>query len=188
MLKQQLIQQFRNPKRLQIAFINFLKANKTPITVDKTIAYSVLNDSKEIGGLRVVDFFSGVNVPLATNIDGDMVRPESEHLVIYKIRVYNSPGETLATANYNRGIGGTPSLQNATIDIYSNGVRGLKNIPLADFIQDATSSLNDRGTLTLDEPIIWQGQTPFKLQLTDKSGLTLPPGALRFDLVGIGLI
>jgi len=188
MLKKQMIQQFLNPKKIQKGFINYMEASKANINQDKTIAYTVLNDSKDINGLRVVDFFQGQNVPVQTNIEGDFVRPESEHLLIYKIRFYLAAGQSVTAANFNRGINGNASLINSTFDVYSNGVRVLKNIPMTVFIQDATSSLNDRGTYTLDEPILWQGQTPFLLQMKDKSGLTYNTNAARFDLVGIGLI
>lgn len=188
MLKKQMIQQFMTPKKIQRAFINYLAKNEAKINQDKTIAYTVLNDARNIGGERVVDFFTGQNLPIATNIEGDFVRPESEHLLIYKIRLYVAPGDDLETANYNRGSSGNIAYNNSVIDVYNNGVRMLKNIPIADFIQENTSSINDRGTLTLDEPILWQGQTPFLIQLKDKSGLTYATGVIRFDLVGIGLI
>lgn len=187
MLKKQMIQQFLNPGKIQKGFIKYMEASKANINQDKSIAYQVLNDSKSLSGLRVVDFFTGTNNPQATNIEGDFVRPESEHLLIYKIRLYsgNSP---LPAVAWSRGAQPTPPFQNAVIDVYSNGVRMLKNIPISDFFQDNISSINDRGTLTLDEPILWQGQTPFLIQMKDKSGLTFGNFSARFDLVGIGLI
>jgi len=189
MLQKQMIQQFANPGAFQMAFIDYLKKSKAEINQDKTIAYQVLNDARPLGTQRVVDFFKGTLNPINTNIESDYTRPESEHFLIYKIRCYFASGtNNVLDASFDRISSNNPALSNSTFDVYNNGVRMLKNIPILDFPQDTTASVNDRGTITLDEPILWQGQTEFYIQLKDKSGLSYSSSCLRFDLVGIGLI
>jgi len=86
------------------------------------------------------------------------------------------------------------SLVNAQMSVQVNSVRMLKYIPLTEF--DNVLTTKDRGTMILDQPILWQGQTELKMTIeTNDPATTLgninqgePAQYMRFDLLGLGLI
>lgn len=190
MLPVQIEKRFKFPKQLQKEFINYLRVSGAKISQDKTIASQVLYHSKAVGVTTSETFFNGAFSSDATNIVGQFIRPESEHFVIYGIRMYTSNvAGTASEQIWTRGLGTIvrDNLRSAYISIDVNGLRVLKNFPTAEFDEDLTTK--DQGTAYIDEPILWQGQTDLKLNL--QSPDATPFGLnqwVRFDLVGIGLI
>jgi hypothetical protein len=84
---------------------------------------------------------------------------------------------------------------NATLSIQVNSIRMARKIPLMEFDNEMVN--NQKGTMLLDQPILWEGQTELKLsvQTNDPANVfnTIPPvpetkSYMRFDLLGIGLI
>lgn len=186
MLKKQLIKQFANPKAFEEAFYKYLAASGAKMVQDKTIAYQVLNDARQLNGQTITDYFTGPLDPQQTNIENSYTRPESEHFLIVAIRCYYGSGAVTA-CDFTRGIPENINTTNSTIDLYVNSVRMLKEIPLTVFNENTFASEN-RGTLLLDEPILWQGQEDMLLQVKNKSNEAFSNECLRFDLVGIGMI
>ena len=190
-----------SPGKLENEFLNFLRKANAPIDQSKTIAYQVLTDSKLTGGQNNVEFFTGDFVQNRTNIDGSYIRPSSEHFLIYGIRGYYvdeiPPGSDI---NFNvplrRGFTTldafndqqAPALSQAQMSINVNSVRLNKYIPLTEF--DNQETAGSRGTMFLDQPILWQGQTELKLvvETADPSILFNDNSAMRFDVFGLGLI
>lgn len=191
MLPLQIEKRFRNPGELERLFLNYLKKSNAPINQSKSIASSVLSHAKDVSLQSSVDFFTGTFIASDTNIVGNFVRPESEHLLIYGVRLYSSNRSLTAVDEqpWLRGLAGISSdvLVSSTCTINVNSVRLLKRIPLTEFDLDITTK--DRGTLFLDEPILWQGQTELRLSLNAPDGATIGDvNFIKFDLVGIGLI
>jgi len=196
-----------SPGKLENEFLNFLRKANAPIDQSKTIAYQVLTDAKVVGGQNNVEFFTGDFVQNRTNIDGSFIRPSSEHFLIYGIRGYFNkevPGADLTNFNipFKRGFTSLdaigqeiePSITQAQMSINVNSVRLNKYIPLTEF--DNQETAGSRGTMFLDQPILWQGQTELKLVVeTANPSILFPENALgdsisvmRFDVFGLGLI
>ena len=195
MLPKEIIRRFLNPGALEKEFINYLEKSKAPINQDKTIATQVLYDARPTGvGETSVTLFTGNYNQAQTNIDtGSYVRPESEHFLIYGIRFYvaNDTNDvdqaTWLRGEYNQ----LPSINNSVFSLVCNSVQYLKNVPIDQFNQDLIASENEgRGTLWIDEPILWEGQTELSIQwrTLTQGGIEEEDICIRFDLVGIGLI
>ena len=209
MLPLTLEKRLENPGLFEKQFVDYLIAGNWNVDTSKSIAYEVLTDYRNVTTRTNAQFFTGQFVQAQTNIRGSYVRPQGEHFVIYGIRVYTQIGFAGAfnpefvtwkkgaytDSNFVSAVI-DPAFSNATYTIVNNGVTELKNMPLLQ--HDNTLVDGCRGTLWLNQPIIWAGQTEFSLSVTTNGPNnafpgTLTPGEesnslLRFDLVGIGLI
>ena len=205
MLPLEIEKRIENPGLLENQFIQYLIAGNWPIDQSKYIAYQVLTDYRNVSGRTNQNFFTGQLVQAQTNIRGSYVRPQGEHFVIYGIRIYQADFDgavdpqflTWRKASYtNQNFNGTPiptAFSNATYTIVNNGVTELKNMPF--LMHDNTLVTDERGTLYLNQPICWAGQTELILSVrTNGPGNPFAGDGqesntlLRFDLVGIGLI
>jgi len=202
MLPLSIQKRFAQPGKLEQEFLNYLRKANAPIDQSKTIAYEVLYHGLNVTGQSQADFFTGALVQNQTNIRGSFVRPQSEHFVIYGIRGYEFnqeeevtnfcvPWEKGFTATDFTGPKSDCTLVNAQLSIMINSVRMLKYIPLTEF--DNVLTTKDRGTMILDQPLLWQGMTEAKLTIeTNDPATTLGGGIgqqyLRFDFLGLGLI
>ena len=205
MLPLEIEKRIENPGLLEDQFIQYLIAGNWPIDQSKSIAYQVLTDYRNVSGRTNQNFFTGQLVQAQTNIRGSYVRPQGEHFVIYGIRIYQADFDgavdpqflTWRKASYtNQNFNGTPiptAFSNATYTIVNNGVTELKNMPF--LMHDNTLVTDERGTLFLNQPICWAGQTELILSVrTNGPGNPFAGDGqesntlLRFDLVGIGLI
>ena len=205
MLPLEIEKRIENPGLLENQFIQYLIAGNWPIDQSKSIAYQVLTDYRNVSGRTNQNFFTGQLVQAQTNIRGSYVRPQGEHFVIYGIRIYQADFDgavdpqflTWRKASYtNQNFNGTPiptAFSNATYTIVNNGVTELKNMPF--LMHDNTLVTDERGTLFLNQPICWAGQTELILSVrTNGPGNPFAGDGqesntlLRFDLVGIGLI
>ena len=205
MLPLEIEKRIENPGLLENQFIQYLIAGNWPIDQSKSIAYQVLTDYRNVSGRTNQNFFTGQLVQAQTNIRGSYVRPQGEHFVIYGIRIYQADFDgavdpqflTWRKASYtNQNFNGTPiptAFSNATYTIVNNGVTELKNMPF--LMHDNTLVTDERGTLYLNQPICWAGQTELILSVrTNGPGNPFAGDGqesntlLRFDLVGIGLI
>lgn len=190
MLPIQIEKRFNHPAAIENAFLAWLKANNAEIGQSKTIATNVLYHAKDISNLTTSTFFSGTFIASDTNIVGAFIRPQSEHLCVYGIRAYTgSQLGTVTNQSWHRGLDfSLDSIPyNATISIINNSERELKNLPMTEFDADLTTK--DQGTVFLDQPILWEGQTELQLVLDAANGTAFASGQfMRFDLVGLGLI
>lgn len=187
-----------NPSQLERQFLNYLRMANAPIDQSKTISYEVLYHGLSVAGQTQSDFFTGQLTQNQTNIRGSFVRPQSEHFLIYGIRGYQAIAEEVVNFNvpWKKGFTSTDAtadtpegtLVNAQMSIEVNSVRMSKYIPLTEFDNELTTGT--RGTILLDQPILWQGQTSMKLvcQSNDPATTFLENQYLRFDLLGLGLI
>ena len=198
MLPLSIQKRFAQPGKLEQEFLNYLRRANAPIDQSKTIAYDVLYHGLNVSNQSQAEFFTGALVQNQTNIRGSFVRPQSEHFVIYGIRGYQSVPDEVTNFNvtWKKGFTSTDAtadtpdgiLMNAQMSIQINSVRMNKYIPLGEFDNELTTK--DRGTLILDQPLLWQGQTELKLtvETNDPANLFLENQYLRFDLLGLGLI
>jgi len=198
------------PGLLERQFLNYLRMANAPIDQSKSIAYEVLFDVKESTARNNVELFTGQLDQSLTNIRGSYVRPQSEHFLIYAIRGYRVdpdgqqiPGGGFTnnaipmvkgfTSQQNSSDKPEAPFQNAYMSISVNSVRMLKKVPISEFDNEMIN--REKGTMFLDQPILWEGQTELKMRVETNDGNNVFPGAvgedksyLRFDLLGIGLI
>lgn len=188
MLPNSILNRFKRPAQMEEDFIKYLQAAGARIDNSKTIA-SVSYYHQLDGVLsNNLSFFTGTRVQGDTNL-ASFVRPQSEHALIYAIKLWqgDNGGVTIFDSNWTAGSSDSV-LQNCQFSITNNSEVELKNYPVTDFQNDLTTK--DQGTIFLDEPIIWLGQTELILRLnTATSGTTFSADTpVRFELVGIGLI
>jgi len=200
----QIQKRFANPGQLENAFINFLTKANLPIQQSKTISSQVLYDAKRVDGFQSVELFTGNYDPARTNIEGDYVRPASEHFLIYGImasyctqtdaEVSNGQFQWKKGFTSDDAFADAPAVpfQNCQISLQTNSVQYLKRIPSTEW--DGELKTDDSGWCKLNTPILWSGQTSLVLTIeTNDQSITFPVSAgnqtfVRFDLYGIGLI
>ncbi len=205
MLPLEIERRIENPGLLENQFLEYLIAGNFPIDASKSIGYEVLTDYRNVSARTNAQFFTGAFVQSQTNIRGGYVRPQGEHFVFYGIRIYYTTYSgtfdpefvTWRKASYQEINFVDGAIQNpfanCTYSIINNGVVELKNMPF--LMHDNSLVTDDRGTLFLNQPITWAGQTEMRLECRTNSPNN-PFGGdgaeqnvlLRFDLVGIGLI
>ena len=206
MIPLQIQKRFANPGQLENDFMNYLSKANLPVQQSKTISTQVLYDAKRVDGFQSVEFFTGNYNALNTNIEGDYVRPASEHFLIYGIMgsfANPVPDANVTNGQYDWVKGFTTTnafadtqqipLQNAQVSIEINSVRYNKYIPTTEW--DGELKTDASGWCYLNTPILWPGQTSLTLTLeTNAQNITFPQPAqgsqtfVRFDLYGIGLI
>ena len=205
MIPIQIQKRFANPGDLERNFMNYIDKANLVVSASKTIALQCLYDCKSVNNFQSVDFFTGAYDPLRPNIEGDFVRPSSEHFLIYGIMASyaeKTSDADSADGKFNWVKGFTTSqrfadlpanpLQNAQVSIEVNSVRYLKFVPTTEFDGELGTKMN--GYMFLNTPILWPGQQSLRLTLqTNDQSILFPNVAgeqfvVRFDLFGIGLI
>ena len=189
MLPDAIRRRFANPGELEKQFLSYLDAAGLEVNQSKTIAQVDYYDQKAITQ-DVTQFFNGTFNPALTNIQGaSFVRPESEHVVIYAIRIStNVGGASPSGVFYTPGILGNGPLDNCVMTINNNKVTDLNVYPLGEALDGLTTK--DQGLILLDEPIIWSGQTSLivSIQKLDPAIPFTAATNVRVSLIGIGLI
>jgi len=200
----QIQKRFANPGKLENDWMNYLEKANLPVTQSKSIAMQVLYDAKRVDGFQSIEFFTGNFDATLTNIEGDFVRPMSEHFLIYGIMAsYCTVSDADAADGKFDWVKGfttqaqftdTPTFpfQNAQVSIMTNSVRYMKYIPTTEW--DGELATDSNGVLKLNTPILWSGNTSLKLTLqTNDLNIIFPLDEgnktfVRFDLIGLGLI
>ena len=187
MLPSQIAARFANPGMIESWFINFLTDAGLEIKEDKSIASLTVYDQNSVGSTARVVYFQGTLTPADTNMLNNFVRPSSEHMVIYGIRIESAAGiGPNAGFNYVPGTGGFPQLENGIITVVVNGVKVLVDYPLAEALNGLTTK--DQGLILLDEPIIWPGEEQVEITFVTKATTPDATAKMRVSLIGIGLV
>jgi len=193
-----------NPGLFEEQIRNYFRASNNVVQQSKTIADRTIYDAKFVTGNTTATLFSGTYVQGVTNLEGSYVRPASEHVIIYGIRVFTDNGTSEAsflaegsvwqkgftTGNNPISTGDTNSeipAPGIEVSLICNGVQYLNDVWGMDMDSDlATMS---RGTLYLNNPIVWPGQTSLELTFNTAQDAVYPANyAIRAELLGVGLI
>ena len=190
MLPLAIMKRFKNPGELEEEFMQYLSDAKLDFAQSKTIASVSLYNQQLVTGQRTSFFSSAPYVLADTNIPGgSFTRPQSEHFVIYGVRISYGDAEALTAVEqyYTPGnAANTAFFSNANFTLNNNGINVLKDYPVAESLQDLTTK--DAGLILLDEPVIWAGSTELDCELVSKSAVPPQNAAIRITLIGIGLI
>lgn len=182
MLLPTLEKRIRNPKDFEAEFAAFWKEIGAKLVQEKTVAQAVRYDSLALA-TGTNKFFDTAPVAFETNMNS-FTPPETEHFLITRMRLAVGVNAVLLSTDWTYGA--DPAVEkNGQLSITNNGVRVLDRYPLSDFIPDLLT--RDVGTVELEEPIAWIGQTILTAQIE----LNAAPAAnsnMRFELIGIAYI
>lgn len=181
----ELERRLQHPKEFKASIMRYIEESGAVVNIDKSIAGVVWYHEQVVplAGLNA-DFFTGTFVATDTNIENNFTPKQDEHTFITGIRIFEG-NDTTTVSNSSWGDLVDPRLQNGSFTITSNGVVVVKNMSMRDALLAQTGKF--QGLIPLKEIIFWQGQTDLKLTVNFK-GASLADNALRFELVGVGLI
>lgn len=138
---------------------NFGKTNLPKRVADFQIFHNL-----SVVGQTVVTFFSGNYNAQQTNWPGsNFVAPESEHMVLQRIKCYQGIAANPEESPWLAGVSDALA-KNGRLTISCNGVAQLVDLPLTAFNPTVTD--DSIGCFDLQEPIVILGQTDAKAQVT----------------------
>jgi len=147
-----LLQKLGRPKGLENAILAYLRANKKVVSIAKTISDAVISQAQAVVGLAQINFFD--NIAGVANYT-QVVAGESEHRIIYGIRIMEGANASVPATNWTEGLA-TADVKNAELDIRVNGVIQLRALPLTVFTEADEDS--QAGFYMFKVPIVWGGQ------------------------------
>jgi hypothetical protein len=186
MIPQHLINSVLNPGMFDQKVKEYFQAANYEISNDKTLAGTSYFHWLNIGGLAQADFFTGTFNNAQTNVPGsNFVRPQSEHQLIYGMRVFTT-GDVTVNLNWLPGADDDWT-QNAIFTITSNSVVMVKDYDMNDSLPNLTTREN--GAIPFQIPFIWGGQEELKINVRNKSGANAPANfGLKLELLAVGLV
>ncbi len=216
-LTPQVSSRLANPGLFEDQIRNYFRASNNVVQQSKTIADRPIYDAKNCDALTEVSLFTGSYNQTVTNLEGSYVQPSSEHVIIYGIQFHTDNGTSAAnfaggqcvwqkgfTTGNNPIFTPTTAAQPATgagtadidseipapalnVTLQTNGVVYLRDVWGGDWDSDLITQA--RGTLYLNVPVIWAGQTSLEVTVATQDGSAFPSNYnIRCELMGIGLI
>lgn len=182
---QQIVKQLGGFKTLRRAFISFVEANGGTVEQDKTLAQVEFFHAKVIGATTSSTFFTGSTDSAVTNLDS-FKRSQSEHMVIYAIRVLEGNDATLAATDWVVAGTGADWVKNGTITLSSNGVKLLDKLPLIGALTSEAAG-DEYGCLKLNIPLFWGAQSSIKVDF-ETSVAGAASDNLQISLIGLALV
>jgi len=182
------LQSLQNPAHVQQLFINYIKKANLTITNSKTIATVAYFHKRAFTvGQTSTTFFSGAFDSTETNVPGNsFVRPESEHFLIWAIRVECNIA-SLKNSVWIPGVNLTGFLNNTVMTLTTNSEVKLKKFPLSEALSDLT--VRDNGIIPLSEPIFWGGQQELSAVVENAENTVAPANQyMKMTLIGLALI
>ncbi len=148
---------------------NYFTAAKYQITNDKTFGGTTYYHWQTVAGVTTLDYFTGDVVAAQTNVPGsNFIRPQSEHQLIYGVRVVSAVTVAPAENDWQPGCVDAWG-KNSVMSIWSNGVIMVKDLDLGEALENLTTS--DNGLIMFKVPFIWGGQEELKLSIRNKDGV-----------------
>lgn len=113
--------------------------------------------------------------------------PESEHFLVYGIRVMGGAGAALGSIDWQLGVSDAIA-KNGRVSLNNNGDTVIKNLPLTVFNPSTNSNDVEAGVYYLTVPILWRAQTTMDLQFTFPTNVATANASLRWEFIGYKLI
>lgn len=173
-----------NPGAFKQAFLDFARANKAKVDLDKSIGELALYDQQAVAGVTDIRFFVGEATPARTNLQNSFTRPDGEHMVIVAFRVLDGVNASVQETDWSTGAS-QASIKNGTMTVQANGVTYLQGMPLSEATDETTDET--RGTIWLTEPIFWQAQTRLQVDVNFPAAPAVNTN-LRLVAVGVGTL
>jgi hypothetical protein len=184
------LQHLSNPANIEELFIKYIEKAGLRIDSSKTIAGVAYYHKKQFtASASSAQFFSGTYVNAETNMPGNsFIRPQSEHVLIWAMRVETAPGADLFDLAWLPGAGnGSTFMLNTNMTITTNSEVKIKSYPLSESLNDLT--VRENGIIPFAEPIFWGGQQDFVVDVVGQGGKSaLATDNMKLTLIGLGLI
>lgn len=166
----------------------YLTAAKYEISNDKTFGGTAYYQWQSVAGVSTLEYFSNNTtfVQAQTNVPGNnFIRPQSEHQLIFGMRVRSAVTVAPAENDWQEGCVDAWG-KNCVFSITSNGVIMVKDYPLAEALENLTTT--DNGLIMFRVPFIWGGQEELKITLRNKDGVNGTANTnYHLELIGAGL-
>jgi len=181
------------PGTLVSLMTNFFKANYGLSDLPKTAADFILYDQLAVVGLTSASFFTGAYATTRSNFPGSFVLPQGEHAIITGIKFLFGANATVASTNWEPGVGDALTKQ-GLVSISINGQVVTTQLPLTAFDSNALSATaagatdENRGYFFFYEPLVLLGQQQIALNITWNAAPTTANANLRCELHGVRFI
>lgn len=187
MLPNEFLRAIAAPGQIESQVKAYFSAAKYAIDNDKTIAGTKYYHWQSVAGVNNLQYFTGVLVPAQTNVPANnFVRPQSEHQLIYGLRVESAVTVDPAENDWTPGCIDAWG-KNCVFTITSNGVVMVKDIPMSEALENLTTS--DNGLITFAVPWIWGGQEELVISVRNKDGVNGPTNTkYKLTLQAMGLV
>jgi hypothetical protein len=184
------LQHLSNPANIEELFIKYIERAGLRIDSSKTIAGVAFYHKRQFAAAATSQkFFSGTYINAETNMPGNsFIRPQSEHVLIWAIRVETATGADLFDLIWLPGSGnGSNFMQNTNMTVTTNSEVKIKSYPLSEALNDLT--VRENGIIPLSEPIFWGGQQDFVIDVVGQGGKSaVATDNMKLTLIGLGLI
>lgn len=178
--------------------VAWLRANQVDkITLEKRVADTALYDSQVAVGKTTINLFGGGTSAWASansNMPSQNYQnAEGEHMIILSLRGYEGAAGTISASTWKPGFSDV-ALINGNLDIFNNGIRVTRNLPLANFNSNALGAAfagvtsDDQGYFYLAEPICWKAQTTCNVVVTLPAASAVTNQNIRLEYHGLQLI
>jgi len=181
------LQHLANPEKIEDLFIAYIIKAGLRIDASKTIApIAYFHKQVWVLGDAQKTYFSGDFVSNLTNMPGNsFIRPQSEHSLIWAMRVEQGSGFDPLDTQWIPGLTSNFFL-GCEYTITTNSEVKQKDLPLSEALSDLT--VRDNGLIPFAEPIFWGGQQDFKIDVINTGGVIAASTNLKLTLIGLGLI
>lgn len=173
---------------MQKLMMKYLEDKGVPSSQKKTLAkFTAYCNAVAVGQTQIAFNFPGdINGAVSGGTSGATYN-DSEHFFILGLRHLQGANATLNATAWATGITDALSL-NGRLTLENNGTQELKDIPLTQFVASTGNADLDSGTLILEKPVLWVGQTPLVVRTTFPTVLSTATLNHRIELIGFKMI
>lgn len=177
-----------NPDKFIQLVKEFWAKKGVKIQQDKTVAvYTAFVNAVAVGNPIVTFNFPDVTFGTANGGASGATFPDSEHMLIVGMKLYQGANASLTATPWSQGITDA-ALLNGRLSINNSGTVVLKDLPLTRFPSSTNNADLDGGYFMFDNPIAWVGQTSLFATCLFPTATATANTNLRMELIGIKLI
>jgi len=184
------LQHLQNPAQIEKLFLQYIEKAGLRVDNSKTIAgIAYYHKQQFTAAASSLKYFTGTFNENQTNMPGNsFIRPQSEHSLIWAVRVESQSGADLFDILWLPGVNNASTfIGNLNMTITTNSEVKIKDYPLTEALTDLT--VRENGLIPLPEPIFWGGQQDFIVEVEGQGGKSaVATDNLKLTLIGLGLI
>ena len=176
------------PGALEAKVLDYFKKAGYQISNEKTVAGTAYYHFLGASGTSTLEFFQGTTVSQSNVPGNNFTRPQSEHQLIFGVRIESVVEATPSTSGYDWAPGAVDAWgKDCLLTIRSNGVLMLKDYPVSEALEGLT--VRDNGAIPLQVPFIWGGQEELQVTMKNPQGRNGAADTYyKVTLLGIGLV
>ena len=174
-----------NPNNIILGLTNMLKNAGCDFNNSKRWApYSTPFNVAVVGQSTVNISGSGSGVTANNDV---LPYSESEHFLIYAIKLMSGAGAALGSIDWQLGVSDAVT-KNGRMSILNNGDTVVKNLPLTTFNPSTNSNDVEAGVFYLTVPILWRAMTSLDTTFNFSTVPATANQSLRIEYLGYKLI